>query len=86
MVVRESDAVDEVSIGFCNSVGAIDMGQVPCHQTISKLLRENFRYRLQNDLLFEMKVVNAKGISKIFYYFKDDEIDNAIMSFFKRKH
>jgi adenylate kinase family enzyme len=82
IAVHEGDSMEQVSFNFCNSVGAMNTMQMPCQERIVNALREKFQQRLQNELLFDLSITNEHGVSKSFFYFKNDNVNDAVLSFF----
>ena len=82
VAVHEGDSMEVVSGAFCESVGALNTMQMPCKERIVTALRANFQQRIQNDLLFDLTITNEFGVAKSFFYFKNDNVNDAVLSFF----
>ena len=82
LVVHEGDSMDTLSKDFCDKVGALNTMQVPCHKRVLGALRESFQRRLQTELVFDLKIRNEYGVSKSFFYFKGENTNDAVLSFF----
>ena len=74
--------MDTLSKDFCKKVGALNTMQMPCHKRVLGALRESFQRRLQTELVFDLKIRNEHGVSKSFFYFKGENINDAVLSFF----
>lgn len=82
LVVHEGDSMEKLSKDFCEKVGALNTMQMPCHKRVLSALRESFQRRLQTELVFDLKIRNEYGVSKSFFYFKGENINDAVLSFF----
>jgi hypothetical protein len=82
VAVHEGDSMELASNAFCESVGALNTMQMPCKERILTALRAKFQQRLQNDLIFDLTITNEFGVAKSFFYFKNDNVNDAVLSFF----